>query len=279
MTTVRLNSRKVLQLSGSQSRTWLQGLVTNDVLAVANDRSIYAGMLSAQGKLVADLIIFDTGSGDDSLYLDVDASLADSLTRRLTMYRLRADVAVAQRNDLAVCCAWGTEAVSNRPADPRLEALGQRWIAPVSDAPEADDAAALAHRWTHGVAEGVLEMGSEQLLWLETNAEALNGVSYTKGCYVGQENTARMHHRAKVRKRLLVLTGCPAETADATVRCDDKLAGEIMRAEPGMNPNGQAFALLRTEYLDKPLTVGGHPVNVRLPSWLGAELESTLPKA
>src|SRR3546814_14489845 len=95
---------------------------------------------------------------------------------------------------------------ANKPADPRLPELGHRWLAP-ADAASADHAAAWrAHRLGLGVTEGIAELGSDQTLWLEANAEELNGVDFRKGCYVGQENTARMHYRSKVNRRLVVVT-------------------------------------------------------------------------
>ncbi len=146
-------------------------------------------------------------SGGDDLLIDCDAAVADALARRLTLYRLRRRIAIARDDRLGVF--WQAEpapdAVSGAVPDPRLPALGWRWIAPVSDSDVAVDDAWLAHRLALGVTEGQAELGSDATLWLETNAADLAGVSFTKGCYVGQENTARMNWRQKVNRRLVVV--------------------------------------------------------------------------
>jgi len=124
--------------------------------------------------------------------------------RRLSLYRLRRRIAIGVDREVAV--HWRPHVGDGASPDPRLAALGERWIAP----PDADDAESAdeewrAHRLKFGVIEGRAELGDGQTLWLECNAAELNGVSFTKGCYVGQENTARMNWRQKVNRRLLVV--------------------------------------------------------------------------
>ena len=132
--------------------------------------------------------------------IDCEAAQADALIARLSLYRLRRPITIERDASLAV--HW-FPLVSERPFDPRLPALGHRWIA----AAEEGDASAAwrAHRLRRGVPEGVAELGSGETLWLEANGDLLNGVSFAKGCYVGQENTARMNWRGKVNRRLVVL--------------------------------------------------------------------------
>jgi folate-binding protein YgfZ len=139
-----------------------------------------------------------SGDGAD-LLRDCEAAHADELAKRLSMYRLRRKIAIARDESLGV--HWSPEAREGALPDPRLPELGLRWLA----GPEGDsaDAAWLAHRLGLGVPEGRAEMGD--ILWLETNAVELHGVSFTKGCYVGQENTARMNWRQKVNRRLVVV--------------------------------------------------------------------------
>src|SRR3546814_10202470 len=123
------------------------------------------------------------------------SDLTEALIRRLSLYRLRRKIEIVRDDSLAV--HWSSNA-ANKPADPRLPELGHRWLAP-ADAASADHAAAWrAHRLGLGVTEGIAELGSDQTLWLEANAEELNGVDFRKGCYVGQENTARKIGRAHV---------------------------------------------------------------------------------
>ena len=195
MPATTLADRALLRLSGEDVRGFLQGLVTNDVTRLAPDLPLWAGLLTPQGKALFDFILW--ADGEDVL-IDCEAAAADELTRRLTLYRLRRKIVIAREENLAV--HWSPDA-QGRIADPRLSELGYRWLAP------ADEPATgwLAHRLSLGVTEGRAELGSDKILWLECNAAELNGVSFTKGCYVGQENTARMNYRAKVNRRLVVI--------------------------------------------------------------------------
>ena len=195
MTGTTLIDRAVVRLSGEDVRGFLQGLVTNDAAKDAGaPLPVWAALLTPQGKALFDFILW--ADGDDVL-VDCEAEQADALVRRLTMYRLRRPITIARDETLAV--HWSPDGEAGVP-DPRLPALGRRWIAPPGGAAEGW----LQHRLSLGVTEGVAELGSGETLWLECNARELNGVSFTKGCYVGQENTARMHHRSKVNRRVVV---------------------------------------------------------------------------
>jgi tRNA-modifying protein YgfZ len=205
-----LADRNVIRLAGEDVRGFLQSLVTNDVVG---GLPVYAGLLTPQGKTLFDFIVW---ADHDDLLIDCEASQADALIRRLSMYRLRRAITIAR--DPVLVVNWSKSlpdaGVKHRnidmgpwpigiPHDPRGDALGWRWLAP----PLGDDTSAAwhAHRLSLGVPEGAIELGQDQSLWLETNARELNGVSFTKGCYIGQENTARMHHRGKVNRRLAVV--------------------------------------------------------------------------
>ncbi len=197
MPATRLFDRAIVRVSpqaeGEDAAGFLQGLLTNDVTGAL---PVYAGLLTAQGKAMFDLIVWPGEPGE--LLLDCEAALADELVKRLSLYRLRRKLAIERDDSVAV--HWAHE---GETPDPRLAALGYRWLAPASADDEAADAAWRAHRLSLGVPEGRAELGD--ILWLETNAAELNGVSFTKGCYVGQENTARMNWRQKVNRRLLVV--------------------------------------------------------------------------
>ena len=204
MTGTTLSDRALLRLSGEDVRDFLQGLVTNDMALLAPGKPLWAGLLTAQGKALFDFILW--ADGDDVL-LDCEAEQADALARRLSLYRLRRPITIARDDSLAV--HWSPEGGQGAP-DPRLAALGRRWLAPAGDPAEGW----LAHRLGLGVAEGVAELGSDKTLWLECNAAELNGVSFAKGCYVGQENTARMNWRNKVNRRLVTVpAGAPGPRA------------------------------------------------------------------
>ena len=203
MTATRLGNRAVIRLApleeGENAAEFLQGLLTNDVMG---ELPVYAALLSAQGKTMFDMIVWPGPPCDHgcTILLDCEADIADALVKRLSMYRLRRKIEIVQVDTLSV--HWSVQPSGEHPADPRVEGLGNRWLAPADDS-ECADAAWLAHRLSHGVPEGQAELGD--ILWLETNAVELNGVSFNKGCYIGQENTARMNWRQKVNRRLVVV--------------------------------------------------------------------------
>ena len=202
MSITRLFTRALVRLSpqadGEDVAGFLQGLVTQDVVKGA--LPAYAALLSPQGKALFDFIVWRDGL---DLLLDCEGDAAEGLVKRLGLYRLRRKIAIAVDPVLAV--HWSPEPREGASPDPRLPALGYRWLAPVAAEDAGADDAWLAHRLAHGVIEGRAELGEGETLWLEANAAELNGVSFTKGCYVGQENTARMNWRQKVNRRLMVV--------------------------------------------------------------------------
>ncbi len=203
MSSTLLASRAVVRLSSSDGSedpaAFLQGLLTNDVTA---SLPVYAALLTAQGKTMFDMIVWRDGdaAGGDIL-LDCEADVADELVKRLSLYRLRRKIAIGVDDTLAV--HWQTDPREGASADPRLPGLGYRWLAPAAALADSADDAWRKHRLSLGVPEGRDELGD--ILWLETNAVELNGVSFNKGCYIGQENTARMNWRQKVNRRLVVV--------------------------------------------------------------------------
>ena len=239
MSATLLTERAVIRLSpldeSEDVAAFLQGLVTNDVKGAL---PCYAALLSAQGKHMFDFLVWADGR---DLLLDCEAAHADALAKRLSMYRLRRKIAIARDESLAV--HWSVEPRDGTAPDPRLGELGHRWLA--APGGESADGAWLAHRLSLGVPEGCAEMGD--ILWLETNAVELNGVSFSKGCYVGQENTARMNWRQKINRRLVVV---PLEASDEARR---------VAQYPDL---GLAIDHLRVENLDAD----------RLPAWQRASV-------
>ncbi|MAY20966.1 MAG: folate-binding protein YgfZ [Erythrobacteraceae bacterium] len=246
MTAKLLKNRSIIRLSPSEPdedvRGFLQGLVTNDV---SGDLPVYAALLSAQGKAMFDFLVWD--GGDGAILLDCEAGVAADLAKRLSLYRLRRKIEIGIDEELAA--VWSPEAFDKAVVDPRLPALGFRAIVPTDEADGAGEAdeAYLAHRLALGVPEGQADLGD--ILWLETNAVELNGVSFSKGCYIGQENTARMNWRQKVNRRLVVL---PLDQSEEKRR---------KAAYPDL---GLAIDHLRVENLD-PAT---------LPAWQAAGIEA-----
>jgi folate-binding protein YgfZ len=238
MPATRLFDRAVVRVSpqaeDEDAADFLQGLLTNDVTSIL---PVYAGLLTAQGKALFDMIVWPGTPGE--LLLDCEAPVADELVKRLSMYRLRRNLAIVR--DDSVTVHWAPASGDGGVLDPRLAELGERWLAPAAADDEPADGAWLARRLAHGVPEGRAELGD--ILWLETNAAELNGVSFTKGCYVGQENTARMNWRQKVNRRLLVV---PLDRSDENRR---------KTAYPDL---GYAIDHLRTEAIDPAM----------LPVWL-----------
>ena len=201
MTGTRLFGRAVIRLSALDAEEsaagFLQGLVTNDVTGAL---PVWTGLLTPQGKALFDFLVWPSG---DDLLLDCEADAANDLVRRLSLYRLRRKIAIARDDSVAV--HWRPHEGDGAASDPRLHALGERWLAQADPVDVPADEEWRAHRLGLGVPEGRAELGSDATLWLECNAAELHGVSFTKGCYVGQENTARMNWRLKVNRRLIVV--------------------------------------------------------------------------
>jgi folate-binding protein YgfZ len=243
MSATLLTTRAIIRLSpldeAEDVAAFLQGLVTNDA---AGPLPCYAALLSAQGKHLFDFLVWADGR---DLLLDCEAAHADELVKRLSMYRLRRKIAIARDEALAV--HWSPSTHLGATPDPRLPSLGHRWLGAPEG--EAADTAWLAHRLALGVPEGRAELGD--ILWLETNAVELNGVSFTKGCYVGQENTARMNWRQKVNRRLVVVPLTASDEARRVAAYPDLgLAVDHLRVEslnPTALPDWQRAGVLSPE--------------------------------
>jgi len=238
MPATMLADRTLLRLAGDDVQGFLQGLVTNDLTMLAPERPLWAGLLTPQGKALFDFILWADG---DAVLVDCEAARAEALAKRLMLYRLRRAITIEPVVDAV---HWSPEGQAGVP-DPRLPELGRRWLGEAG----APASGWVDHRLRLGVTEGVAELGDGETLWLECNAHELNGVSFAKGCYVGQENTARMHHRAKVNRRLVVAP-LGEESPRTRARYPDlDLMVELRRVE---NP-GDA---LRPAWLEAALTGG-----------------------
>ncbi|UWQ59554.1 folate-binding protein YgfZ [Leisingera caerulea] len=185
-----MSDRRILRLSGSDAKSFLQGLVTNNVDRLG-DGLVYAALLTPQGKYIADFFLAADG---DAVLLDVEASLAEGLLKRLNMYRLRADVQV-EMTELQVRRGTGA-APEGALADPRHPAMGWRLYG-TEGGDDGSDWDAI--RVAHCIPETGVELGPDSYI-LEAGFEDLNGVDFRKGCYVGQEVTARMKHKTELRK-------------------------------------------------------------------------------
>ena len=238
-------NRRLFRLSGEDTREFLQGLVSNDVGRL-KDGLVYAALLTPQGKYLADFFLVPDGA---DVLLDTHESLGDGLLRRLGMYRLRAKVQIAEAG-LAVTRGLGP-APEGAFADPRDPSLGWRAYGAEegSDAPQIDwDALRVAAC----IPETGIELIPEETFLLEAGFERLHGVDFRKGCYVGQEVTARMKHKTELRKglrKVAVAGSAPVGTALLTEA--GKPAGTLYTQS-----GGQGIAYLRFDRAEGPLTAG-----------------------
>src|SRR5215472_2546259 len=282
---VILEDRAVLAIAGPDRVSFLQGLVSNDVTRVSNERAIYAAFLTAQGKYLHDFMLVER---DEALWLDGEAARLADLKRRLSMYRLRAKVTIEERPDLAVaaildCSALGLAAEPGAArgfdsgiafTDARLSALGARAILPRDDIRSVLSAAGLNEgdfaeydhrRLALGVPDGSRDLVVDKTILLEAGFDELNGVDWNKGCYIGQELTARTKYRGLIKKRLFpVRIDGPAPEAGALVMQDGHEAGEMRSSRDGVG-----LALLRLETIGKGrLTAGDATVSPSTPEWM-----------
>ena len=254
-----LQSRALIAVGGPDWRSFLQGLLTQDVDTLAPGEARFAALLSPQGRLLYDL--FAVGQEDGAL-LDVEAAHRDAIIQRLSMYRLRAKVEIAA-SDIRVSALFpGFEGTSGKGVrDPRVSSLGMRAYGDL--AATVDEAAYDTHRLALGV-PGPVDWGSDKTYPIEANFDLLNGIDFRKGCFVGQETTSRMKRRGQVKNRMLPITfEGPPPAFGAEV-----LAGELRAGEVRSAGQGRAMALLRLDRaLGAPLTVDGRPVTVERPGW------------
>jgi folate-binding protein YgfZ len=289
---VVLEDRGVLAVSGPDRGSFLQGLVSNDIEKVAADRAVYAALLTAQGKYLHDFIMVAAG---EAIWLDGEMARLADLRRRLSIYRLRAKATLDDMPGLVVAAVFGAGACGalDLPeaagaarlfgagialVDPRLAALGARVILPCDDIrpalatvglAEADFAAYDRHRLALGVPDGSRDLVVEKSILLEAGFNELNGVDWQKGCYIGQELTARTKYRGLIKKRLFpVRIEGPAPAPGTIVTSDGKEAGEMRSSHDGLG-----LALLRLDAVanDRGLAAGDATIVPISPEWMRIE--------
>jgi folate-binding protein YgfZ len=288
---ILLEDRGVLTVAGEDRRPFLQGLISNDVEKASAERAIYASLLTAQGRFLHDFFIAEL---DDVFLLDAEGARIDDLRRRLSLYRLRAKVTLAAAPDRVVVALFGDQALPalglpEEPGhaarlgdgiafvDPRLMRLGARAVTTragidrlaamgfsVGDRSEYE-----ALRYALGVPDGSRDLPIEKALLLENGFDELNGIDWKKGCYVGQELTARMKYRSLVRKRLMpVRIEGEAPAPGTPILLDREEAGEMRSALAD-----RGLALLRLEMVERAdregrqLTAGNASLTPLKPAW------------
>jgi folate-binding protein YgfZ len=296
----QLENRGLIHITGADATEFLQGMISNDIDLVAPEKSVYAALLTPQGKFLFDFFVLRDRAGTGYL-LDCDIERLPILQKRLTMYKLRADVTLEDASsNIAVFGCFGDgqigipgidsqlagSTVSDNDClayvDPRLAEMGVRIFLLKDDAVKyleglgltaADQDAWETHRLSLGVPEAGHDVLIEKSMPLECNFDELGAISYTKGCYVGQELTARTHHRGTLRKRLLpVRVNGDMPASGTPIMSNDREVG-VMRSGQGEN----GIALIRLQYLsstnadvqpDNVFEIDGTTIQPWIPDWV-----------
>jgi folate-binding protein YgfZ len=273
--------RSVIAVGGPDRVAFLQGLISNDTTKVASGQAIWAALLTPQGRFLNEMFVAD--GGDGTLLLETERERAAALARKLSVYKLRSKVTVEDRGEtLEVAVAYGAEAASAVPlagavafVDPRLPELGIRVIAPRGTAADLLEAKGFSPaplqsydelRVKLGVPDGSRDLVVEKALLLENGFDELNGVDWQKGCFMGQELTARTKYRALIRKRLFpVRVEGSLPQPGAPVRLGDQEVGEL-RSGVG----GHALAMLRVDVArsGQALSAGETRLVAEIPHWM-----------
>jgi len=264
-----LADRGVVRIGGAEARGFLQNIVTTDMDRVAEDRAGFGALLSPQGKILADFLVFADGEG---FLIDLPKVALADFVKRMTLYRLRAKVEIADlSSERKVAVFWGGDAPAGAVPDPRLAELGHRAIL-AKDAPienETPGEAWHAHRIALGVPEGGHDFSFGEAFPHDVDMDDLAGVDFRKGCYVGQEIVSRMQHRGTARRRAVIVTG-EAELADAGTAVEG--GGKVLGAL-GSHAGTTGIALLRLDRTRAALdagasiTAGGVPLSITLPAF------------
>jgi tRNA-modifying protein YgfZ len=284
-----LDQRGIIAVSGKDRRSFLQGLVSNDVEKVSPVEARYAALLTAQGKYLHDFMMVEF---DGAVWLEAEATRLGDLKRRLSIYRLRAKAALEERPDLAVAVVYGDGApaavcLSEEPGatrmfgsgvafvDPRLAALGVRCIVPRVDIRGALEAVGITEtgfpaydrlRLELGIPDGGRDLIPEKSILLEAGFDELNGIDWQKGCYIGQELTARTKYRGLIKKRLMpVKIDGTAPAPGTNITADGREVGEMRSSCDGLG-----LALLRIEPVvqGKRLKAGAISIIASKPGWM-----------
>jgi hypothetical protein len=301
---VLLEDRGVVRIAGPEARSFLQGLVTNDVEKAVFGRVVYAAMLTPQGKYLHDffIIALPDENGDEALYLDCERKRAADLVSKLTTYKLRAKVMIENVTDRYRAIAMLGDGPHDSEAlhgfegrggpfaggvcyvDPRYAGVGARALlanAAFSELMEAEFKEQAPEyyerqRIYYGLPDGSRDLEIGKSMPLEANFDQINAVDWEKGCYVGQELTARTHYRGLVRKRLL-----PAEIEGPLPAFGTSImAGGEEIGEMRTSFDGYGIGFFRVESLvkavqaDQPVTAGEAKLNVMHPAWLKEPAEA-----
>ncbi len=251
--------RAVIALAGQDRVGFLQGLSSNDVTQAKPGQAVWSALLSPQGRWLADFFIFSDG---ERLLIDCERDQAEMIMQRLGRFKLRAKISLAP-TDLHVGVAWNGQPEGDFVApDPRLPEAGFRIISASPIIGNASDDAYDRHRITLGLPDGTRDLEADRTLLLEAGFNELHGVSWRKGCYMGQELTARTRYRGLVKQRLL-----PVE-ADSDLAPGPIFAGDVQAGEVRSVVGKLGLALIRLDRLADPLSANGQKLRVSKPDWV-----------
>jgi folate-binding protein YgfZ len=259
--------RAVLAAAGPDARHFLHTLLTNDIEHLAPGAPVYAALLSPQGKMLFDMFVL--AEGPESFLIDCSASQREDLLKRLVLYRLRAKVTIQARDDLEVGVAAHEPEGTLAYQDPRRPEMGWRCFIPAGRL--ADGTGYDAVRMALGLADTDADLGTGQFFPHEANLDQLHGVSFSKGCYVGQEVVSRMQHRGTARSRILPVSyAAPAPPKGSVI-----MAGETVVGETLSSLGSRGLALIRLDRLAEataPLLTGAVITRVHKPGWAGFDV-------
>ncbi|WND02897.1 hypothetical protein QGN29_00785 [Temperatibacter marinus] len=261
-----LKNRGLLKLTGEERKSFLQGLVTSDMDRLTPQSPLYAAFLTPQGKYLFDFILYEL---DDAILVDCELSRAEDLWKRLMMFKLRAKVEIGNLSDESrIWALWGDDDIPYPTfTDPRHWKLGRRGIIPKGinltlgdeiahslDPLKAEDYE--VERLTLGIPEGSQDQEVDKYFWLECRAEANNGVSFTKGCYIGQEQTTRMKHRTTIKKSLLPVKHPGSVEANMEIVTETGKNAGTMKSVARQS----GLAYVRLKYKEESLICNGVPI-------------------
>ncbi len=257
---VRLPNRAVLRLSGADRLTFLQGLVSNDVNAIAPSHAVYSCLLTPQGKFLHDFFLYADG---ESLLIDCEADRHADLAQKLKMYKLRSKIEIAEV-EFSVFAIFGAEPSAIQASDPRAPTLGTRLLLSAGEAPKAlSEISFDAYdrlRITLAVPDGSRDMEIGKAILLENNIDLLNGVAWDKGCYTGQELTARTKYRGLIKKRLMpVRIDGPLPDTGTPLVADGIEVGEMRSSNGDIGLASMRFEAVRKS---RRFDIGGTTITV-----------------
>lgn len=280
-----LSHRGLIKVGGADRLTFLQGLVTNDVSKISEDEAIYTLLLSPQGRIQYDLMIYQA---QDDWYIEADLDRLPDLIKRLTIFKLRSDVTLDLVTDKAILSLWGDDVATNLGLpqesgaclstslwtcfnDPRLVEVGTRVVISSEEQDKVKDCLGFTlvsledyqqHRYSLGVPESSVELEFDRAIPLEYGQDELNAIDWQKGCYMGQELTARTRYRGLIRKRLFPVAWHDYDKDQHLISQDRDVGNWVAVA------GKWALAMVRLEALTQEITCGGKPVVIGRPAWM-----------